>query len=147
MRRQLLRIAVLCSAVGAIAAPAAQASFDSVFSDYQSDGSINACAHSPAELQGANGSIPNDVAQYAPDFAGAVNGAMRAQLRGDCANAAAGGGAVAPGTPGAPGVPGQGLPQIGGRPVTSGRIVVKRPPAPPSAASAAKHAPGVTANS
>jgi hypothetical protein len=151
MRRHIRMTAALATAVLAAGAATAQADFNSVFNDYQGDGSINACAHSPGDLKSAAGSIPNDVAQYAPDFPAAVSGALAAQLRGDCAGktpAGAGGAAGgAGGTTGAAGaLPVQPLPEIGGTPVTSGRIVIKAPPAPPGERATTKRAPGVLAN-
>src|SRR5919107_6155937 len=56
--------------------------FDDVFADYQKDGKIDACSHSPEELQKAKADIPNDIEQYAPDFPAALDAAMEERARG-----------------------------------------------------------------
>jgi hypothetical protein len=149
MRRPGLRIAAVCAAALAVGSAPAHASFSSVFGDYQGDGTINACAHSPSELKSAEGSIPNDVRQYAPDFPAAVAGALAAHLRGDCdgRTGAAGGGSASGGSGGSNGSePIQPVPTIAGTPATTGRVVIEAPPAPPTSAVSAKSAPGVVAN-
>jgi len=82
MRRIVLLAAVL------VLAPAGAAladSFDSVFKDYTADGRINPCKHSAAELQRARANIPPDIQQYAPDFPEALDAAIEARARGQCA--------------------------------------------------------------
>ena len=101
----------------ALVVPAAASAdpFDDVFADYQKDGKIDPCAHTPEELQQAKKDIPNDIEQYAPDFPAALDAAMEERARSACdgsGNAAPPGGTstsaappVAPGatTPNAPG--------------------------------------------
>jgi hypothetical protein len=97
-------------------APSAGASFQSIFLDYQSDGAISACSHSLGDLQSTQGQIPNDIEQYAPDFPGAVAGAIGAHARGDCEGV----------TPAPEPTPGAAAP-----PPPSQDVVIKPPPAPP----------------
>src|SRR3712207_4026075 len=59
--------------------------FDDVFADYQKDGKIDPCAHTPEELQQAKSDIPNDIEQYAPDFPAELDAAMEARARANCA--------------------------------------------------------------
>lgn len=119
----------------ALAAPAA-ASFQDVFSDYQSDGSISPCSHSLNELKSAQGQIPNDIQQYAPDFQGAVAGAIAGH---SCGGKTAAGGATPGGADGSS-ASGAG-PTVGGSAVApgDGRVVLHAPPKPTVAS-----APAVT---
>jgi hypothetical protein len=74
--------------------------FDDVFADYQKDGRIDPCAHTPEELQRAKRDIPNDIEQYAPDFPAALDAAMEARATASCAGGAApeGGAGGSPGS-------------------------------------------------
>jgi hypothetical protein len=84
MRRLLavLTALVLLPAAAAIAAP-----FDDVFADYQKDGRIDPCAHSAEELEQAREAIPNDIDQYAPEFPGRLDTAIREREQGACGGA------------------------------------------------------------
>src|SRR5947207_16029661 len=84
MRRLALIAAVLALGVGAPAAWA-RGSFDSVFADYTNDGRIDPCRHSAADLQRARADVPPDIEQYAPDFPDALDAAIEARARGQCA--------------------------------------------------------------
>ncbi|HEX8123765.1 MAG TPA: hypothetical protein VF549_21120 [Solirubrobacteraceae bacterium] len=96
----LPRLALLCALLFAVVPATASADpFDDVFADYQKDGKIDPCAHSPEELQQAKGDIPNDIDQYAPDFPAALDAAMEDRASGKCGGGGDGsGGAAAPGT-------------------------------------------------
>src|SRR5437763_9354411 len=73
-----------CTAVAALglAAPAWAAS---PLNEYQQSGHITPCRYSPGQLEG---SVPNDVAQYAPEYASALQAAAR-ERAGGCGGAAA----------------------------------------------------------
>jgi cobalamin biosynthesis Mg chelatase CobN len=79
-------IVALVAAAGLLCAPPALAAnaFDQVLKDYQSDGTIDPCAHSEKTLQDAQHQIPNDIEQYAPDFPEALKDALRARAAGKC---------------------------------------------------------------
>jgi hypothetical protein len=67
-------------------APAARANdFQTIFRDYRDDGAITPCKYSDGDLKNAQGQIPNDIEQYAPDFPAALDDALQASARGDCA--------------------------------------------------------------
>lgn len=109
----------------AVLAPAS-ATAESTYSEYQRKGSIDACSHAPGELTAP---VPNDIAQYAPDYQSALRDAAR--NRGNCGSP---GGSKDAGT-GPAGAAGQfsGKTPLGpdGQPVASGADVVAKPPAPP----------------
>ena len=72
-------------AAGLVAAPAVHASaFTETFGDYRSDGRINACAYSEAQLRRAQGQVPPDIEQYAPDFPAALGSALSERAAGAC---------------------------------------------------------------
>src|SRR5215212_349120 len=102
----LPRLVLLFSVLVLVAEPCASADpFDDVFADYQKDGKIDPCAHSPEELQQAKADVPNDIDQYAPDFPAALDAAMEDRASGSCGGGGDNGtGGAAPGTttPGAP---------------------------------------------
>src|SRR3954471_16404460 len=91
---------VLLVALLALLAPATASAdpFDDVFADYQKDGKIDPCAHSPEELQKAKSDIPNDIDQYAPDFPAALDAAMQDRASGKCGGDGTGGAAAPGGT-------------------------------------------------
>jgi hypothetical protein len=68
-----------------VPATAAADPFDDVFADYQKDGKIDPCSHTPEELQQAKRDIPNDIEQYAPEFPAALDAAMEERARANCA--------------------------------------------------------------
>ncbi|HEV2813940.1 MAG TPA: hypothetical protein VGW10_11870, partial [Solirubrobacteraceae bacterium] len=85
MRQRLAALLALAAALALLVAPAASADpFDDVFADYQKDGKIDPCAHSPEELQQAKSDIPNDIEQYAPDFPAELDAAMEERARTNC---------------------------------------------------------------
>ena len=112
-------------------APSAVADYQAIYQEYQQEGQIDACRHSAGSLDDARRRVPNDVEQYDPDFAAAINRAL--SERGRCAGGGSGPGGAggaggdrpgvsinAPGTPGGP----------GGPPSADG-VLVPRPPVPP----------------
>src|SRR4051794_7647223 len=83
LRALLLALAALVSL--AVAAPLAHAdAFDEIFRDYSSDGRIDPCKHTAAQLQRARKDVPPDIEQYAPDFPDALDQAIEARARGRC---------------------------------------------------------------
>src|SRR3954454_18965868 len=82
----------------ALAAPAWAAS---PLDEYQQTGHITPCRYSSNQLQG---SVPNDVAQYAPEYASQLQAAARQRASGcgGAARAGARGGGGAGGRPGSP---------------------------------------------
>src|SRR4051794_37541980 len=95
----MARKLIICTAVAALtfAAPAWAAS---PLDEYQQTGHITPCRYSSAQLQGA---VPNDVAQYAPEYASQLQAAARQRASG-CGGAARAGtsgrGGAAPGAGG-----------------------------------------------
>jgi hypothetical protein len=78
-----------CAALALTAAPAAASPLD----EYQQTGHISPCKYSAGQLQG---SVPNDVAQYAPEYLSQLQAAARDRARGcgaGTAPGASGGGA------------------------------------------------------
>jgi hypothetical protein len=103
-------------------APAAHAdAFDRVFSEYQSTGRVDPCAHSEGDLEQARDDVPNDIEAYAPDFPNALDAAIEARAGGACDQAAAtpgdNGGAAGP-TATTPGVTPPTEPEAPGATVT-----------------------------
>ncbi|HEX8208370.1 MAG TPA: hypothetical protein VF587_20070 [Solirubrobacteraceae bacterium] len=128
-------LAVVCALLLLAPATALADPFDDVFADYQKDGKIDPCAHSPEDLQKAKADIPNDIEQYAPDFPAELDAAMEERARGcdgsgDAAQDPVQGGA---GTPGATG--GTSAPPAATTPNTPGQA-----PAPPGTAQPAQPA-------
>ena len=78
-------LAAVCALTLLLPATALADPFDDVFADYQKDGRIDPCAHSPKVLQQAKADIPNDIEQYAPDFPAELDEAMEARARANCA--------------------------------------------------------------
>src|SRR5436309_3166082 len=89
----MVRKLCMCTAVAALglAAPAWAAS---PLDEYQQSGHITPCRYSPGQLEG---SVPNDVAQYAPEYASELQAAARERASG-CGRAA--GAAAAAGSAG-----------------------------------------------
>jgi hypothetical protein len=127
-------LVALCSFVLLLPGTALADPFDDVFADYQKDGKIDPCAHSPEELQQAKADIPNDIEQYAPDFPAALDAAMEERARANCA-----GGAQDPVQENPGGAPGG----AGGTPVPPAATTPNAPgqtPAPPGTAQPAQPA-------
>ena len=76
-------------AVALLAAPSFAAAQQDVavkvFNDFASDGRIDPCKHTSAELEAVKRNIPPDIEQYAPDYPAAVDAALEARARGECA--------------------------------------------------------------
>jgi hypothetical protein len=91
-RRRRLSLAVLCALPVALSsAPAAHAdAFTDVFKAYAKTGTIDPCKFTPAQLKQAKGQIPNDYAQYAPDFKDAIDAAAKARAAGACKDKSSG---------------------------------------------------------
>jgi hypothetical protein len=88
MKRTGTLIAVLLALLAV--APAAQASaFRDVFGAYKKTGQVDACAWSAKQLTAAKQQVPNDIAQYAPDFPNALNNAISKRAAGGCSKQAA----------------------------------------------------------
>ena len=77
-------LALVCALFLLLPSSALADPFDDVFADYQKDGKIDPCAHTPEELQKAKSDIPNDIEQYAPDFPAELEAAMEARARANC---------------------------------------------------------------
>ena len=124
-------LAALCALALLLPATAFADPFDDVFADYQKDGRINACSHSPEELQQAKDDIPNDIEQYAPDFPAALDAAMEERARGCDGESPADTGAAPPGATTTPsgGTPAPAVPGTATTPTTPGQT-----PAPPGTA-------------
>jgi hypothetical protein len=59
--------------------------FQLILRDYEANqGKLTACKYTTAQLKAAEGQIPSDVAQYAPDLRAAIETALAAVARGDC---------------------------------------------------------------
>ena len=132
MGRTIRRTAVAATLAALLLTPAASmppvahaGPYEDVFADFQSDGAIDACRHSEAELREAKGDIPNDIEDYARDFPGELDVAIEQRAGDDCKDeeekeddATGSGGAAAPVDPGptatapaAPPAPEGGTPQ------------------------------------
>src|SRR3954451_12935934 len=79
-------LAILLALVASLSFPgiAAAGPLQTVLSDLQADGKINACTYSSATLQSAKGSIPADLDQYAPDLRNAIENALSTKASGGC---------------------------------------------------------------
>jgi hypothetical protein len=98
--RRLSHLGVLAAVLVLAFAPSARADdFQQIFGDYRADGVVSPCSHSETSLHNAQGQIPNDIEQYAPDFPAALQSALEARARGQCGGAAA---APAPAIPAPP---------------------------------------------
>jgi hypothetical protein len=121
--------------LGAVAACAglalpAGAGAASPLNEYQQTGHITPCKYGAGQLQG---NVPNDVAQYAPEFLSQLQGAARDRARG--CGGAGGGGAGGGGAQSAAGVAGA----AGGGSGGNGPA-----PGPPKAATVARIGPGLS---
>lgn len=127
------------AACAALALPAG-AGAASPLDEYQQTGHITPCKYGAGQLQG---SVPNDVAQYAPEYAAQLQAAARDRARG--CGGAAGGGSGAAGAAGAgaaaAGVVGAGGSGAGG---SGGGGGTQPPPAPPKAAAVKRIGPALS---
>jgi hypothetical protein len=119
--------------LGALAACAglalpAGAGAASPLDEYQQTGHITPCKYGADQL---GGSVPNDVAQYAPEYASQLQAAARDRARG--CGGATGGGTSAPAAAAAAGVA-----------ATGGGGGTRPPPAPPKAAAAKRIGPALS---
>ncbi len=96
-----------------------------IYNDYLPDGKIDPCKYTAEQLKLAQQAIPPDVRQYASDLPGAIQAAIEARARGECADGSAA--PVAPATSGTP------APTVTPNPTPSAvptKTVVPDPPAP-----------------
>jgi hypothetical protein len=122
----LLGAIAACAALALPAAPSAASPLD----EYQQTGHITPCKYGAGQLQG---SVPNDVAQYAPEYASQLQAAARDRARG-CGGATGGGsGASAAAGAGAAGVAG----------ASGGGGGTRPPPGPPKAAAVKRIGPAL----
>src|SRR3954451_2135032 len=76
---------ILIVAALAVAAPNAHAdAFDTIFKDFKSDGQVDPCKYTAAQLQKAKKDVPPDIEQYAPDFPDALQAAIEARAKNQC---------------------------------------------------------------
>ena len=141
MLRRPIVLAALATALAAPASAHADA-FDDVFADYQQDGRIAACKFSPEVLESAQGQVPGDIEQYAPEFPGELEEALENRARADCPagsgaqDDAAGTGGTA-GTATTPAAPGDAAPTQAPDPAAAAAAPPGGTPAPPGTASPA----------
>lgn len=86
--RSLIRALVLAGALLPVVTGTASAQMsvaEKVLADFAKDGVIDPCKHTSAELRLVLKNIPPDFEQYAPDYPAAVQGALEARARGECA--------------------------------------------------------------
>ena len=84
MRSRPLAKMLALAALTLLALPAfASADFQTLYDDYRSDGSIDGCAYSTAQLSSGLNGIPADVREYDPGFSDAINAALE-QAAGGC---------------------------------------------------------------
>ncbi|MCW3039172.1 MAG: hypothetical protein JWM31_1077, partial [Solirubrobacterales bacterium] len=85
-RTRRLSVAALCALPLALggAAVAQADDFATVFGAYQKAGIIDGCKFTPQQLKNAKAQIPNDFAQYAPDFKDAIDAAAKQRASGSC---------------------------------------------------------------
>src|SRR3954452_19930132 len=79
-------LVILLALVASLSFPgiAAAGPLQTVITDLQADGKINACTYSSATLNTAKGSIPADLDQYAPDLRNAIESALSTRASGGC---------------------------------------------------------------
>jgi len=118
----------------------AGSAFDEVLKDYQSDGQIDACAHSDKTLRDARHQIPNAIEQSAPDFPEALSRALRQRASGAC-DKSKGGGATSTTASGGTGAPSGGA-GAGGGGTSSAPTPSAKPGAAPTPPPVAKPAGG-----
>jgi hypothetical protein len=106
---------VLASSLALTAVAAAETPLQ----EYQRSGRITPCKYSSGQLQG---SVPNDIEQYAPEYKSQLDAAARDRARGCGGGASSSGSGPAGAGGGSGGTPGAGAPH--------------KPPAPPKVASA-----------
>src|SRR3954452_14679855 len=79
-------LAIFLAFVASLCFPgfAAAGPLQTVLTDLQADGKINACTYSSATLNSAKSSIPADLDQYAPDLRNAIENALSTKASGGC---------------------------------------------------------------
>ncbi|HWH43605.1 MAG TPA: hypothetical protein VNT32_02640 [Thermoleophilaceae bacterium] len=80
MRKLLLALIALAL----VPAPASADTFDRIYDDYKADGEIDACRYSDDDLRRAEGQVPPDIDQYAPDFVEQLARARQKRASGGC---------------------------------------------------------------
>lgn len=84
------RSRILVALIGALAislvltASALANAFTQVYNSYRKTGHVAPCTFSEQTLRQANGQVPPDIEQYAPDFPAALQAALQARARGAC---------------------------------------------------------------
>jgi cobalamin biosynthesis Mg chelatase CobN len=79
----------LTATLALVSAPAAYAgAFEDIFADYAKTGKVDACRYSAGKIKQAQGQVPNDIEQYAPDFPAALDAAADKRANGGCDKAA-----------------------------------------------------------
>jgi len=165
MRR--LRTPVTLLLAGALLLPASahagpSEDFLAVYKSYQAAGVVNGCKFSAQKLASAKKGVPPDIDTYAPDFADALDAALRQRASGECekaaakpvsqrsANTSAPGGppsAPAAGAPAAPAAGANAAPAARGASGTVGAATATTTPAPaPEVAAAAAASDGSVAS-
>jgi hypothetical protein len=85
----VLALAALCL-VAAPATRAASSAYEQVLKDYRDDGKIDPCKFSDKTLRDAQGQIPANIEQFAPDFPTALGDAITKRTQGRCAGKGSG---------------------------------------------------------
>lgn len=86
MSRTARRVFLLAALISALVLPAhaSAANVGDAYRDYATDGSLDACKYSAAELQALLSSVPTDIAQYDPRFVDELNRALDGRASGAC---------------------------------------------------------------
>jgi len=137
-----LMLAVLALCAATPAAATAAGAFDTIFSEYQRTGSIDACKFTPKQLADAKRKVPNDIEQYAPDFSAALEAASEQRAAKRCAKTAAAG-ASGNGAAGGGAAPGGGSGAAGAGGSAAGAMPGAAPPAGAAPAPGTPGAPNV----
>jgi len=89
MRPRLAATIIVAATALMLLPQSAAADFQTLYDDYHSDGVIDGCAYSTAELSAGLNEIPADVREYDPGFSDAINGALEQRAAGCGATAQA----------------------------------------------------------
>jgi hypothetical protein len=93
MKRRMSRcLPAVLIAFWCAAAVASADTFDVIFRDYQRTGRVDACKFSAKQLADAKRQVPNDVEQYAPDFAATLEAASELRAAKRCGKTGSSGG-------------------------------------------------------
>lgn len=136
-------LAALAPAAHAQGTPSQRASLE-VYQDYAVDGRIDPCKHSSKTLKLALDAIPPDIEQYASEYPAAIQSAIEARARGECAGTKPQAGPILPTGTAAP----PSAPTPAPTPVPTAiptKTVIPEPPGPDTGTAAAQAAPTATA--